>query len=103
MTISDAEPTSDGRALTCIADDGRRRELSAALLWAQCPSAQGRVRRFRGLHLAPPPGLTIRAVNTIGVYGINIVFSDGHDRGIYPWPYLADLANRPQPQDFILG
>nr|WP_234825174.1 gamma-butyrobetaine hydroxylase-like domain-containing protein [Cupriavidus necator] len=24
-------------------------------------------------------------------YGVQIVFSDGHDRGIYPWRYLQAL------------
>ena len=24
-------------------------------------------------------------------YGIQIVFDDGHDRGIYPWVYLQTL------------
>jgi DUF971 family protein len=25
-------------------------------------------------------------------YGLQLIFSDGHDRGIFPWPYLAQLA-----------
>jgi hypothetical protein len=28
-------------------------------------------------------------------YGLQLIFSDGHDRGIYPWPYLAQLAPEP--------
>lgn len=24
-------------------------------------------------------------------YGVQLVFSDGHDRGIFPWPYLQAL------------
>ncbi len=27
----------------------------------------------------------------MGDYGINIGFSDGHARGIYPWSYLSQL------------
>ena len=26
-------------------------------------------------------------------YGAQLVFSDGHARGIYPWQYLAQLAD----------
>ena len=26
-------------------------------------------------------------------YGVQLVFSDGHERGIYPWAYLADLTS----------
>lgn len=97
------ELTDDGRALVCIAEDGRRREISATLLWQQCPSAQGRVRRMRGRHHTPPDGLTIDAVNEVGGYGVNIAFSDGHARGIYPWSYLAELAQRPKLEDFLVG
>ena len=28
----------------------------------------------------------------VGDHALNIVFSDGHDRGIYPWSYLRELA-----------
>ncbi|CAI8772207.1 hypothetical protein EMIT0P43_170072 [Pseudomonas jessenii] len=26
-------------------------------------------------------------------YGLQLVFSDGHERGIYPWAYLARLTS----------
>ena len=25
-------------------------------------------------------------------YGLQLIFNDGHERGIYPWPYLAELG-----------
>ncbi|AOF92749.1 DUF971 domain-containing protein [Sinorhizobium sp. RAC02] len=28
----------------------------------------------------------------IGAYAVRLVFSDGHDRGIYPWSYLRTIA-----------
>jgi DUF971 family protein len=30
-------------------------------------------------------------VNSQG-YGLQLVFSDGHERGIYPWAYLEGLT-----------
>jgi DUF971 family protein len=39
-----------------------------------------------------PIGLTIVNVEAIGNYAIRLVFSDGHDRGIYPWAYLNEIA-----------
>jgi DUF971 family protein len=36
--------------------------------------------------------LSITAIDPIGNYAIRLTFSDGHDRGIFPWPYLAELA-----------
>ena len=35
---------------------------------------------------------TIADVRLVGDHALNIVFSDGHDRGIYPWSYLRELA-----------
>jgi len=32
-------------------------------------------------------------IRLVGVYGVQLVFSDGHDRGIYPWEYLRQLAD----------
>jgi prepilin-type processing-associated H-X9-DG protein len=101
MQVVDVELAQHGRTLVVVAADGRRRDLSASLLWSQCPSAQGRVRRERGLN-RPPENLLIKSVNAIGTYGVNIAFSDGHARGIYPWPYLADLAEKPQLEDFLI-
>jgi len=36
--------------------------------------------------------LTISNVEPIGNYAVRLEFSDGHDRGIFPWAYLAELA-----------
>jgi DUF971 family protein len=36
--------------------------------------------------------LTITAVDPVGNYAIRLAFSDGHDRGIFPWPYLAEIV-----------
>jgi DUF971 family protein len=101
MRENEVEILDGGEGLALASADGRRRVLDAALLWAECPSAQGRVRRMRGQHLSPPRGLAIRSVSEIGNYGLNITFSDGHDRGIYPWPYLASLAAKPKLEDFL--
>jgi len=36
--------------------------------------------------------LTITKVEPVGNYGIRLAFSDGHDRAIFPWAYLAEIA-----------
>jgi len=36
--------------------------------------------------------LTIVAVEPIGNYAVRLAFSDGHDRGIFPWAYLTEIA-----------
>lgn len=59
MSVVSVEITEGGRELVVVWADGRRRELAASLLWAECPSAAGRVRRVRGLDRTPPDRLTI--------------------------------------------
>lgn len=101
MHVMDVEVAEDGHALFIVESDGRRHTLDAALLWAECPSARGRVRREQGTHRTPPAGLAITNVRGIGSYGVNVAFSDGHDRGIYPWSYLVALVERPRIEDFL--
>lgn len=102
MPVVAVEIADRGRALVVVGSDGRRRDLAARLLWAECPSALGRVRRAQGRHRTPPAHLAITSAREIGTYGVNIAFSDGHDRGIYPWSYLAALAERPRLEDFLI-
>jgi DUF971 family protein len=101
MNVASIEIAEDGRELIVVTSDGRRHALAADLLWAECPSAAGRIRRIRGLDKRAPDPLRITAVREIGAYGVNIAFSDGHDRGIYPWTYLRTLAARPRLEDFL--
>ncbi|OYY92294.1 MAG: 1-(5-phosphoribosyl)-5-((5-phosphoribosylamino)methylideneamino)imidazole-4-carboxamide isomerase [Hydrogenophilales bacterium 28-61-23] len=39
----------------------------------------------------------IKAIEPVGQYAVVLVFSDGHDSGIYSWDYLYDLGAK---QDF---
>jgi DUF971 family protein len=34
----------------------------------------------------------IANVVAVGDYAINVTFADGHNRGIFPWAYLRELA-----------
>ena len=42
----------------------------------------------------PPAALTVTigSVRPVGRYAVNIGFSDGHERGVYPFSYLRELA-----------
>lgn len=37
--------------------------------------------------------VTLTGAEAIGSYAVRLVFSDGHDRGIYPWSYLREIAD----------
>lgn len=61
------------------------------------------VRSFVDGRSAPPPAdLTITAVEAVGNYAIRVAFSDGHDRGIFPWAYLKEIDSANSTQ-VVLG
>jgi DUF971 family protein len=37
--------------------------------------------------------LRLNEIRPAGSYGIQLLFNDGHDRGIYPWSYLHKLGS----------
>jgi DUF971 family protein len=81
--------------------DGRRRSLAAHMLWAQSPSAAGRRRRIDGTHDDVPRNLRITQLSEVGNYGLHIAFSADVRGGVFPWPMLIELTERPRVEDFI--
>ena len=70
--------------------DGREQFLDHVELRRQCPCSQCRAFRLQGLTVKVDSRVHITELNAQG-YGLQLVFSDGHERGIYPWTYLAGL------------
>src|SRR4051794_30998849 len=91
-TVVDCEVSPDLASLSLSTATGQRAALSAERLRAACQCAHCRRARFDDRFPAHFPGIAIVRVTDLG-YGLNIAFSDGHDRGIYPKPYLSELAN----------
>jgi len=79
-------------ALVIRWDDGATDRLPAARLRAASRSAGSVRAAIDGAAAEVPGDLAIVDVRTVGVYALNLVFSDGHDRGIYPWALLRRLA-----------
>jgi len=96
------EIIDDGAALRVSWQGGRSSRLEAAFLWQRCPSAAGRRRRMDGQHHAVPRDLKLTKLVMIGHYAVNLGFSDGHDRGVYPWSLLARFSAEPTIDDFII-
>lgn len=90
-TVLDCDVSADLASLEMTTPDERRITLSAEQLRLSCKCAHCTRARFDGRFSAHFPGIAIVAVRDLG-YGLNIAFSDGHNRGIYPRSYLADLA-----------
>ncbi|MCA6119389.1 DUF971 domain-containing protein [Bradyrhizobium sp. WSM 1738] len=88
-----SEVSADLSELSIADSDGRSLTLSAEALRAACKCAHCTRARFDERFPPGFPGIAITGVNDLG-YGLNISFSDGHDRGIYPKTYLLELAPR---------
>jgi DUF971 family protein len=87
-------------ALEIVWDDDTRQQLDGALLRRRCPCADCKsLRRKNGAEadkITPPTPAQIKDIRLVGAYAAQITFSDGHDRGIFPWVYLKDLEQSPQ-------
>jgi DUF971 family protein len=64
--------------------------LRAACRCADCRRA--RIDRDDDPNAAGVANVALANVHLVGDHALNIAFSDGHDRGIYPWSYLRELA-----------
>lgn len=80
-------------ALTLTYSDGQEYTLPAEYLRVYSPSAEVRGHGEGNETLQFGKRLvTINALEKAGNYALQIVFSDGHDSGIYSWDYLQALA-----------
>ncbi|MDX2201952.1 MAG: gamma-butyrobetaine hydroxylase-like domain-containing protein [Hyphomicrobiaceae bacterium] len=93
---------NDGQRIAIVLADGALVRLEAGVLWCACPSAVRRRRRLSGLDQSAPAGIAVLRATPVGNYALNLAFSDGHDRGVYPWSLLRELASRPTLADFLI-
>ncbi len=73
--------------------DGGDIELKADRMRAACKCAHCTRARIDGVFPERFDGVTIEQFSFMGGYAINIAFSDGHARGIYPWAFLTGLSD----------
>lgn len=67
------------------------RDLRLACRCADCESG-----RRHGKPRAPiADDVELLRIEFVGESGLRLFFSDGHDRGIFPWAYLFQLAFAP--------
>jgi len=90
--VNEALPSADGSVLHLTLDTGAAFSLPAERLRAACRCAYCRRAQIDGVFPNKFSLVTIVRVAPIGHYAVNLEFSDGHARGIYPWSYLAEVA-----------
>jgi DUF971 family protein len=83
------------RTLEVAFEDGRSFTLPVEYLRVFSPSAEVR---------GHGPGqevlqvgkreVNVSAIDPVGMYAVKLVFTDGHDTGIYSWDYLYELGEK---------
>ena len=73
--------------------DGRDSRLSHAMLRAHCRCAGcEQARRATAVNAEVDESIRLNGIHPVSDKGLNLVFSDGHGRGIFPWAYLRELG-----------
>ena len=81
------------RMLEIAFSDGQRFELPCEFLRVYSPSAEVRGHGpGQEVLQVGKKNVEITDVQPVGSYAIQLVFSDGHDSGLYSWDYLHDLG-----------
>ena len=81
------------RLLEIAFDDNTECMLSCEFLRVYSPSAEVRGHGIgQEVLQTGKEDVNIVAIEPVGQYAIRLVFSDGHNTGLYSWDYLYDLA-----------
>ncbi|MFH1342720.1 MAG: DUF971 domain-containing protein [Pseudomonadota bacterium] len=72
--------------------DGSEIRLTAERLRGACKCAHCIRARIDGVFPERFDGIAIVQAAPVGGYAVNLAFSDGHARGIYPWAFLLGLG-----------
>ncbi|GAB4557131.1 MAG: DUF971 domain-containing protein [Rhizobacter sp.] len=73
-------------------DDGVQAWLGSRELREACKCAACENTRRAGRPFVAAEATALTQLHPIGEFGLQLIFNDGHDRGIYPWPYLHALS-----------
>ena len=81
-----------GGAALVLHRGGAELVLPARALRAACRCAGCTAAARRGAPVVAEDGIRLAAAAPIGGYALNLAFSDGHARGVFPFAYLDELA-----------
>jgi len=92
------------RLLEIAFDDGKRYTMSFELLRVFSPSAEVRGHGpGQEVLQTGKRNVDITSIEPVGSYAVQLVFSDGHDTGLYSWDYLYGLGANQEAwwQDYL--
>ena len=83
------------RLLELVFDDGSRFTLPCEYLRVFSPSAEVRGHGpGQEVLQVGKRDVEIKEIEPVGNYAVKLVFSDGHDTGLYSWEYLHELGEK---------
>ena len=83
------------RVLDVAFDDGKSFSLPVEYLRVFSPSAEVRGHGpGQEVLQAGKRDVNVSAIEPVGMYAVKLVFTDGHDTGIYSWEYLYELGTK---------
>jgi DUF971 family protein len=81
------------RRLAIELEDGETLEVPYELLRVESPSAEVQGHGVSGRTLVTGKAdIQVERAERVGNYAVRLVFSDGHDTGLFTWDYLVALA-----------
>ncbi len=79
-------------------DDGKQDLLNLKMLREFCPCAICIAEREKQNKLYIPiiteNQFTVKSINQVGKYAIQIIWNDGHDTGLYEYTFLKKLSGK---------
>jgi DUF971 family protein len=79
--------------LEIVFDDGVQASLPAEYLRVYSPSAEVKGHSpDQAVLQVDKENVAINGIEPVGNYAVKLVFSDGHNTGLYTWNYLYELA-----------
>ena len=104
LTPNSPRPTEiklhqQSRELELTFDDGKSFRFSCELLRVYSPSAEVRGHGpGQEVLQVGKKNVNITAIDPVGTYAVKLVFSDGHDTGLYSWDYFYELGMKQDSQ-----
>lgn len=92
--LDSLQVTDDLTRLQISWSDGSESELAAQVLRKEARDAHSIRFRIDNGDLVVSDDIQITALTQVGAAAVNVHFSDGHDRAIYPFVYLKELTER---------
>ncbi|MCA3246193.1 MAG: DUF971 domain-containing protein [Azospirillum sp.] len=84
--------SADGAFLEMLDERDRIERIAAVALRRACRCAWCVRARHDGTFSTRFDAVRIKNAEAIGRYAVRLHFSDGHDRGIFPWQFIREIA-----------